>query len=167
MPFRYFIYKQCKTGFCTLLSCMILILCSGSCQRKSISGADATLSFADPQKVWRLNSINGKSIDSGLPERQIPFIVFSSADNRISGSGGCNRFTGSFRLEANRHMKIGPLAATRMACFNLSDETEFFKALDEVVSYQIRNNELTLLSPDNQVENKSILVFQSIFTANR
>lgn len=42
-------------------------------------------------------------------------VVFDADARRVSGSAGCNRFTGSFTTDGD-HVSIGPLATTRMAC---------------------------------------------------
>jgi len=38
-----------------------------------------------------------------------------SKAKRVTGSGGCNRISGSYEVQ-KRDLRIGPLAATRMAC---------------------------------------------------
>ena len=47
---------------------------------------------------------------------------------RASGSGGCNRFTGGYRLEDNR-LAFEPLATTRMAC-----EPQLMRAEDDYLA---------------------------------
>jgi len=44
----------------------------------------------------------------------IATIAFEAPD-KVSGKGGCNRYLGAFKLDAER-LAIGPLGATRMAC---------------------------------------------------
>ncbi len=46
----------------------------------------------------------------GKPDRYIQF-----KDSEVSGHGGCNRFAGRYTFDGTT-IKIGPLAATRMAC---------------------------------------------------
>lgn len=45
------------------------------------------------------------------------------AGNRVSGSTGCNRFTGTWREERGR-LILGPLATTKMACMGPGMNTE-------------------------------------------
>lgn len=69
---------------------------------------------------------------SALPDDVEVFIQFGG-DGRVSGSGGCNRFGGTYRQ--NEHdLSFGPLAATKMACeAPLGDvEAAVFTALDRV-----------------------------------
>lgn len=58
---------------------------------------------------WRIISIDGQPVAGDRPAQ------FRFADGSISGSAGCNRITGSYRVEARR-LTVGQLAMTRMAC---------------------------------------------------
>jgi heat shock protein HslJ len=62
-----------------------------------------------------------------------------------SGSGGCNRFAGSYALEQGR-LSFEPLASTRMACEPavLQAESDFFSALERTVHASLANGELVL-----------------------
>lgn len=59
-------------------------------------------------------------------------------DGSVSGSGGCNRFTGTAELAGER-MTVGPLAATEMACASalMDQEAKFFAALAKVTGFEI------------------------------
>jgi heat shock protein HslJ len=48
-----------------------------------------------------------------IPGAVMPTIAFEAG--RVSGSGGCNRFTGSYEEEGET-LSLGMLASTRMAC---------------------------------------------------
>jgi heat shock protein HslJ len=61
-----------------------------------------------------------------------PRISLKFGDNQmVSGSGGCNRFTGRYRLTGTQ-LQIGPLASTKMACAEeiMEQESKFCQALD-------------------------------------
>ena len=58
---------------------------------------------------WTIAAIDGRP-PANPARTEVTF-----ADGRMSGSAGCNRFTGSYRIERDR-LTAGPLAATRMAC---------------------------------------------------
>lgn len=64
-----------------------------------------------PETRWRLVEL--------VPEIPLGAVrveaVFDADARRVSGSAGCNRFTGSFTTHGDR-LTIGPLATTRMAC---------------------------------------------------
>jgi heat shock protein HslJ len=76
-------------------------------------------------------------------EKATPSIKFDAKAGTVSGSGGCNRFTGKYESTAAGSLKFGPLASTRMACADtMVTESEFFKALDQVRGYHIDGNVL-------------------------
>ena len=67
---------------------------------------------------------------------------------RVSGSGGCNRISGGYLREGGS-LRIGPLAATRMACVDAERgqlESAFVDALQATTAYSLLGgNQLTLL----------------------
>jgi heat shock protein HslJ len=73
---------------------------------------------------------------------------------QISGSGGCNNFTGSFTLgDVNPLlMTTGSLAATQKACPDavLDQETSYFAALEGVVQWGYVFGRLVLYWPDEK-----------------
>ncbi|CCG99451.1 protein of unknown function DUF306, MetA and HslJ [Fibrella aestuarina BUZ 2] len=92
---------------------------------------------------WRIVSLNGKTTPA--QGRQQPFIEFQPSANRVLGSGGCNRFSGTFRAD-NQLIKFSPVVATKMACANEVNtfETELFRALTGTLTYSIERGHLTL-----------------------
>lgn len=103
-------------------------------------------------RTWRLASIDSQPVIPSDDPRQAAQIVFDGGTQRVSGSGGCNRITGSFQRNGAQ-LKIGPLASTRMACLDPSRgqlETRFLAALQATTSYSIAGNELILLDARGQ-----------------
>ena len=75
-------------------------------------------------------------------------ITFSPADeqaNRLSGSGGCNRYVGSYTLTGD-HLRIGQLASTRMMCdpVRMEQEDRFFQALSTADRCELSQGELLI-----------------------
>ena len=67
----------------------------------------------------------------------------------VAGSGGCNDYSGPYTSDAAAStIKIGPLAATRMACTDPAgineQETQFFAAMDAATKYTIAGSKLEL-----------------------
>jgi heat shock protein HslJ len=58
-------------------------------------------------------------------------------EGRISGSGGCNSYSGSYTANAGQ-LKVGPVATTRRACADpegvMAQEAAFLRALETVTS---------------------------------
>lgn len=57
---------------------------------------------------WRVRAIDGRRLRG-------PGATIAFNGNRITGDTGCNRFSGSFRMERDR-LVAGPIATTRRAC---------------------------------------------------
>jgi heat shock protein HslJ len=74
-----------------------------------------------------------------------------SADGRVSGSGGCNGYAGSYAL-APPAITIGPVAATRRFCASpegvMAQESAFFAALTTAASFTSDGATLQLWTPD-------------------
>jgi copper homeostasis protein (lipoprotein) len=65
----------------------------------------------------------------------------------VSGSGGCNRFTGSYELNGER-LTFGETAGTMMACIEgMETEKEFFAALKQVRRARSRASSCSCSTP--------------------
>ena len=73
----------------------------------------------------------------GLAERPGIYVEFLS-DSRVSGYGGCNRFSGAYERSGNT-ISFGPLASTKRACADelMQSEFRFFQALGATTSFHI------------------------------
>jgi heat shock protein HslJ len=73
-------------------------------------------------------------------------ITVQFADGQVSGSGGCNRFGGSYTQDGDR-LKFGTLAATQMACIDdavMQQEQQFFQMLAAVHTTEATHAKLIL-----------------------
>ena len=106
---------------------------------------DAAVSLAGSS--WRPVALSGLAGTDDAPV----FIAFSSAD-RVTGSGGCNRFFGSYVQKGGR-LSIGPVAATKMACAPdvMDREQRFFAALARTGRFRVTARELTLMTLQDTV----------------
>jgi heat shock protein HslJ len=88
---------------------------------------------------WSL--AEGKSMS--IPDEVTMTIAFAAP--RVSGSSGCNRFTGTYQ-EDGESISLGPLAGTRMACADavMTAERAYLAALAEVASWSATAASLTL-----------------------
>lgn len=66
-------------------------------------------------------------------------------DGRVSGSDGCNRFTGPYEAEGSS-LRLGPLASTRKACVGAAEKvaSRVSAALDQVRSFSAQPDTLVL-----------------------
>ena len=91
------------------------------------SEAQGTLSFADLKGItWRLSRLGR---NERVPEGVKVTAVFG--DGRVSGSGGCNRYSAAVVETDPQGFSIGPAASTRMACPDPAGgfEDRYFSAL--------------------------------------
>lgn len=89
---------------------------------------------------WTVASINGEPV-----AERAPTIEFSG--DRISGSGGCNRYFGGYEVTGAETIVIRGLGATEMACSPteiMAREQTYLTALDAVRAYRREGDQLTL-----------------------
>jgi heat shock protein HslJ len=98
---------------------------------------------------WILYELNGAPVQTSNTDRDAN-INFSLADMKVTGSGGCNRFNGTFNAKG-KDMSFGTLATTKMICPDSKFEDAFFAALAKVKNFEIGGNELLLKDGDKTV----------------
>ncbi len=106
------------------------------------SPAEAVVSPDLVDTTWRLVGIGGRALDPELPE-----ITLGFESGRISGSGGCNWYTG-WLAEADGGFTISHLAVTRRSCVHpriMDREAQYVAALEKISSYRLTDRELTLM----------------------
>lgn len=106
------------------------------------AGAPGAVSFPELQGVDWVPDEPGFAAPG---EGRGPALRFLDGD-RVSGSGGCNRFTGPANA-ATGAVRIGPLASTRMACPGdaMQAEARFLSALERARGARLDDGRLTLL----------------------
>jgi heat shock protein HslJ len=109
---------------------------------------------AQPQQMAQASSIEGswRLVNLTEPGSPMPMVVPKTpeltadfAGDRISGSGGCNRFNGGFETKGDR-LSIGPLASTFMACEPpaMNQETKYLMALQGAQRYEVNGDGLQI-----------------------
>ena len=93
--------------------------------------------------LWVLTSLRGKP-----PIRGTQLTSEFTTDKAVSGSSGCNRYSGSYSASGNTIRISSPLASTRKACARpiALQEAAFLKALASVRRYDVNDGRLTLKS---------------------
>ena len=92
---------------------------------------------------------NGKGGVVSLIIDSTATITFAD-DGTVSGSGGCNRFMGTYSVEGAL-LKLGPLAGTKMMCTPagvMEQETAILAALSSTTSFTMDGDKLRLLNAD-------------------
>ncbi len=102
---------------------------------------------------WRLKKIGDQAVASGKGQKK-PYLKLEAKDHkdrRVVGFSGCNRLSGSYKLEG-KELSFSPIAATKMACAEgMEIEKLFTQALARVKSYKIAGQSLTLLDDSGKV----------------
>lgn len=111
----------------------------------AIRPAQAAGTVAWQNVEWRLSELNGAAVHVADEHRRPTLTLSTGAKgNRASGMAGCNRFTGPYTVSGNA-LRLGPLAATQMACPDgMELEAAFLKALRNVDGFSAGSNVLTL-----------------------
>lgn len=102
-------------------------------------------------KTWTLTEMEGRKFSADKPN-----IEFNRDQKRVSGSGGCNRFSGAFEIDGAM-MKLSRIASTKMACIDAEVqriEARFLELLETTTRFEIQANKLHLYAND-----VSVLVF--------
>jgi copper homeostasis protein (lipoprotein) len=92
---------------------------------------------------WKLVRLNGEPVKAE-PNQREPHIILRTQDQRVSGSGGCNRLLGGYRIDGNR-ISFGKFAATLMACpAGMDQEQAFLGALGQAARWRVVGSHLEL-----------------------
>lgn len=96
--------------------------------------------------AWLAWDINGH----GPGDKTYATLVFNPG--RISGSGGCNRFSGVLEVKADA-WQASDIALTRMECAPelMKEEASFIAALEAARSHRVDGGVLTLLDQSGAV----------------
>jgi heat shock protein HslJ len=115
---------------------MLLAACSSS---GSQQGGDLT------GNLWALTELNGKPLvaDTGISAK------FTS-DGEVSGSAGCNRYSGTYTVSGSNITFSLSMATTMMMCEQavMDQESAYLTALGEAKTYTVSGDQLTLFEED-------------------
>lgn len=108
---------------------------------------EATMELAG--SAWTLISFE---TDTGVIEASteapatLTFAAASEQAGRVSGSGGCNRYFGSYTLTGDR-LHIRAMGSTRMMCdpVRMEQEGRFFQALSTAERCELSQGELLIV----------------------
>ena len=102
---------------------------------------------------WILESYGEPgSMKTVLDDTEIT-IEFISAEQKMSGSAGCNSYFGGYAITGDNLSIPGPIGSTLMACPEeiMDQETEYLATLQEAESYNIIENQLTITCDDRKL----------------
>jgi heat shock protein HslJ len=95
---------------------------------------------------WKATSYYTGDAIEGVAAGSTPTAAFDG--RQVSGTGGCNRFSGPYVVSGQSKIKIGPLASTMMACSDpalTTQEQQYLAALQLAASFRVTRTRLDLL----------------------
>lgn len=104
---------------------------------------------------WMAESINGNALATTETPIQIEI---QTTEMKISGSDGCNSFTGTLTRLNDTEIEFGPMAGTRRMCPNMATSDSFNRTLGQVKKYKAKNKQLTFFDETG----KELIVFQKV-----
>jgi heat shock protein HslJ len=116
-----------------------LLLAVLACQTSQMPGGAEALG----NHRWVLTELDGQPIPD-TARRNAASLQFFTKENRVAGSGGCNRITGGYERTGRDGLKFSRMVSTKMACPGPDLETPFLRALDQVDNFSIAQGVLTL-----------------------
>ncbi|MBI9065172.1 MAG: META domain-containing protein [Marinilabiliaceae bacterium] len=135
-----------KTLFIALIAFPLLISCkstqntSNNSSNEQMRTQKASEVFIETNK-WELTRFNEQSpAEAGFADRT-PNLVINMQESKIGGFSGCNSFGGKVAIEENK-ITFNQVFSTKMFCEGIP-EPEFFKLLNNTLTYSIANNTLT------------------------
>lgn len=109
-----------------------------------VASSDATAATLPLAGAWLAEDISGGGVIDFLQTT-----LEITADGKVSGNGGCNRFSGSATIDGNK-VTFGDLASTMMACTEaaMDQEHKFHAALADARTYRVDAEQRKLFLSD-------------------
>jgi putative lipoprotein len=129
------------------------------------SGNEVALTLRPPggpvsveNTYWKLTRLGGQRLTlARWPEE--PHLILHPDSRRVSASGGCNRFTGPYKLEGEE-LRFGRIAGTLKACKDSTGtEKDFLAVLGQVRKARVSRQQLQLLD----AEGKPLARFEAVY----
>ena len=109
-----------------MLASLLLLSCSGN-----------KIDKADVEGIWFLKEIEGEEA-AYLFGGGLPTLNFRWDDQKIYGTGGCNRYVANYKIEGN-DIKIDSLVLTEVFCENIEIEKRFVSLLEGAAEIKVEN----------------------------
>ncbi len=148
------VMKQAEAFMSALAGTRTYRIAAGQLQLLTADGAVlATLaaqSHALAGTSWRVTGYNNgkQAVVSVLAGTGLTMAF--SADGKVGGSAGCNRYTAAYASEGEK-LTFGPAAVTRMMCARpervMEQEQQFLRALETVATARFEGDRLELRTP--------------------
>lgn len=132
-----------KTAMLLVSSALILGGCHS--RKATIEGKEATMESSIVGTKWLLTEVAGQPV---TPDPDRMYLQFEDGQGRFHSKAGCNSIAGAYELPGDNHIRFSKVFSTKMACQDMTTETEFLKALASVDSYTTNGSLLSFNTPD-------------------
>lgn len=105
--------------------------------------------FTLAETKWKLVSLNNTTISQ--KGKKVFYLKLNSKDGRFNAYMGCNSITGSYVMPSPYKLIFSEIIMTRMACPEMTLETNFSSMLAKVNSYKIDTEMLILFGERKKV----------------
>lgn len=99
------------------------------------------------QGEWNLQTLRGVAPATSI---HLPTLEIDLKENRITGNSGCNNYFASIEHYSSTALSFSAIGATRILCLSENIESDYFQALQEVTTYKIQANTLSLLNKQGE-----------------
>ena len=111
-------------------------------RKRGFSASSATSSGIS-DRDWEVTMLGGRAAPTGAGGRRAT-LRLDSANGRVAGFAGCNRYSGTFKLDG-ASLTFGPAVSTKMACAEgMQLEQSFLGVLPSVTRFEAKDGVLTL-----------------------
>ncbi len=93
---------------------------------------------------WKLIEIQSIPVQNPEANQSEAYIILLSEGLKLQGSGGCNTLMGAYTMENGNRIRFSAVASTRMACPEMTTESELIRVIEMADNYAIRGNHLML-----------------------
>jgi heat shock protein HslJ len=99
-------------------------------------------------KVWALTELNGAPLPAG-----VGISAQFTSNGEVSGSAGCNRYSGTYTISGNSITFSSPMATTMMMCDEsvMAQESAYLSALGEAKTYTVKGDQLSVAGSDKTI----------------
>jgi heat shock protein HslJ len=95
--------------------------------------------------TWALQTYRVDGTNTTVPASVFVDATFQETPTAVSGSAGCNRYTGTYTVTGS-DLSFGPMAVTQMACIGPAGDVEsaYLASLATVATYTVTEATLTM-----------------------
>ena len=137
--------KMKKSMKLTVILVLFVTFGFAGCTIKKEVSANAEVSGVSQllHKKWKLLSMGTPGSEELIPSGNTIIVEFG-ADNRLYGSGGCNRYFGGYAVGAGNSLSITDIGSTRMMCPEsiMTQENRYLAALGNASAFKVESHKL-------------------------